>query len=664
MANRSGAREVTAACAGRQTTMSTNAYLYRRTGTYYFRWSIPLALRGRMPPGEPAELRVSLRTTRLDNARLGATRLLLAALEASQAILVSGQAIRYNDLVVAIRARARMSEGTSAPAATPLQPLAVIAGTVELQALKDAMARLDAQGARFFVSVPPRPAALWSDRPESDGSYHPELIERVEAFVDNACYLTREGVTAALAASENLLAIKSVFSELPGMWKGPQHAKQPYQVLFDAPLVVNLSALMVEASLGSTLPKAIAPSIQGASPSGIPAPVCDPIPLSKGLEMWLARNEAWSDATRANYTSYVQQFIDVVGKELSTTELTADHFTEFDDIVRNLPKTWRSLQTKSKKSLRKLAEEAKADKAIKKTSPKTLKEKAATIAQFFEFLEGQGYWHGRYGKKLFQGIKSTSKTRAFRKVFTNEELATLFTGAGLKAFEEARFALYVWGSILLLYTGARPGEVSQLRREDVIKDQDGTWYLRISTSDDEDEEGGKRLKTAASSRSVPLHPEVMALGFEGFLAHFQPGEPLFPEAMRHQQKVSRELGDWFNQKLLPSADLKEEGTVLYSLRHTVIERFKGNASLDYLACAYVGHSTDEDDQRANKVFADTYGRAHSPATLAAKLHPLLDFGIDWTPMKGVIKSEDARWKRERATLARKKRAASKTRAKT
>jgi hypothetical protein len=217
----------------------------------------------------------------------------------------------------------------------------------------------------------------------------------------------------------------------------------------------------------------------------------------------------------------------------------------------------------------------------------------------------------------------------------------------------------VWGSILLLYTGARPSEVSQLRREDVIKDDDGTWYLRIAASDEDDDDDAKRLKTESSSRSVPLHHEVMTLGLEDFLAHFKPNQPLFPEATRHRQKVSRELGDWFNKTLLPAAGLKEEGAVLYSLRHTVIERFKSDASVQFLACAYVGHSTDEDRQPANKVFADVYGRGHSPNTLATKLHPLLNFGIDWTPVKKLIAERDGHWEGERRKLARDKKAAAK-----
>lgn len=635
--------------------MSANAYLYRRSGTYYFRWTIPLACRARMPSPSPAELRISLRTTHPATARHRAARCWLAALETAEGFLVSARAIRYKDLVLEIRERAQMPTDP-AEQKPSLVSLGVIAGTVELQAVKDTMAHLDQLGAHFYVPIDHCGAALWRRRPDLDGSLRDELVERVEDFGDPSAQLPRASVIAALAANQNLLTLETVQSRLPGMWEGSDAAKRPFEVRLDAPLLVNLSAVLVDAALAKAVPR-VAPRKDSPTGEGVTGG-CDPILLSKGLEEWLMDNAGWSDATRSNYQSYVQQFIAIVG-DLQTTDLTADHFRDYDKISRALPKNWRSIHTKSGKTLRKIAEEPTTKGS--QTSPKTLKEKGATLRQFFAFLEGQGYWHGRYGKKLFEGVKAKKGSKKHRRVFTNAELQDLFTGSGFPVFEQAKFALYVWGSILLLYTGARPAEISQLRHEDVVKDQDGTWYLRISASEEDedviDDGDGKRLKTDASSRSVPLHPQVISLGFLSHVDQFKAGEPLFPEATRHAQKVSRELGDWANQKLLPATALKDDGAVLYSLRHTVIERFKCDATADYLACAYVGHGTDEDTRSPNKVFVETYGRAHSPATLAAKLHPLLDYGIDWTPFKPLIAGKVAQWGAERKKIARAKKSA-------
>lgn len=632
--------------------MSARAYVYRRNGTYYFRWSIPLTCRLRLAPGSPAELRLSLGTAQPALARHRAARHWLAAHDVCEAFLVAPQGFRYKDLLEAIRGRVRMTEQAdlATPPAGPVS-LGAIAGTVEVQALKDAMAELDRLNATFYVAIGRSAAGLWTTVEDADGRLLDELVERIEDFADPQARLTRATVTDALCAKDNRLVIKAVHSDLPGMWRGSRQAKRYLDIHLDHPATVNLSSVMVDASFATAAPPPpLKAHITAAATAG---PVCDPILLSKGLTKWIGDNVGWSKATKDNYGSYVQQFIDIVG-DMQTTDLTADHFRDYDEIVRKLPKNWRSIHTKTGKSLRKIADDTTAKKD--QLSPKTLKEKGATLKQYFDYLQGQGYWHGRYGGKLFQGVKAKKADKLQKKVFTNAELQDVFSGAGLPAFQKAKFALYVWGSVLLLYTGARPAEISQLRKGDVIKDTDGTWYLRISASDD-DEDGGKQLKTDASSRSVPLHPSILDLGFTDFADSFAADAPLFPEAMRHEQKVSREIGDWFNQKLLPATPYKAPGVSLYCLRHTVIERFKADATLDYLACAYTGHGTDEDNKRANKIFADVYGRAHAPATLASKLFPLLDFGIDWTSLKTVIQSKSKDWALQRKMIAKAKKTA-------
>jgi integrase len=66
-----------------------------------------------------------------------------------------------------------------------------------------------------------------------------------------------------------------------------------------------------------------------------------------------------------------------------------------------------------------------------------------------------------------------------------------------------------WAPWLCAYTGARPGEVTQLRVEDVQQHPAGFWFLRLTP------EAGA-IKTS-EARSVPLHPHLVEQGFLEFI---------------------------------------------------------------------------------------------------------------------------------------------------
>jgi len=63
----------------------------------------------------------------------------------------------------------------------------------------------------------------------------------------------------------------------------------------------------------------------------------------------------------------------------------------------------------------------------------------------------------------------------------------------------------------MLFSGARPNEIAQLLVTDLKRTPKGTWYLDL------DDEDGKALKTETSRRRVPLHPELIRLGFVAFV---------------------------------------------------------------------------------------------------------------------------------------------------
>ncbi len=628
--------------------MTARSYLYRRNGIYYFRWPIPLAYRQRMPPGSPVELRVSLRTSHPATARHLAARHWLAALDVSQHFLVSDASVSYNDLLTTIRRHPAM-DGKSMPASADddsLLSVGEVAGSTDLQKLKDTIAVLDSMGATFHVVVGNQPVEVWGRGYDEDGVPRPQIIEALSDFADDCASLNRDGIRLALAAEKNLFTIDEVHSDQPGL-KASGATNQYFQVVLSTPLTYNLNELRVASSFAQKA----ANNISFAKPTAQVATDCDAIHLSTAKASWLSQNSsenggAWKKATSSNYDSYVQQFIVIVGDK-RTTELQAQDFDEYERLMRILPANWYLTHKKTGKSPAQIALENSNKKSL---SAKTLKDKGSAVSLFFSHLKSKGYWHGRYGGALFSAVRTSKKQKA-RHVFSDDELTTLFSGTGVEVFRQAQFPLYAWGSVLLLFTGARPAEISQLQHQDVLQDDEGTWYLRLMQNDEGDEEVGagnnqvvaqKQFKTVSSERSIPIHPCVLELGFLNYVKNFKASERLFPEAFRHNQKASREIGDWFNGKLLKETGLKREGVVLYSLRHTVINRFKADATVDHYACAYTGHSTADDKAISNRVYREKYGRAFSPTTLAQNLHPLLDFPIDWSSMTELVKPTSPR----------------------
>lgn len=106
-----------------------------------------------------------------------------------------------------------------------------------------------------------------------------------------------------------------------------------------------------------------------------------------------------------------------------------------------------------------------------------------------------------------------------------------------------------WAPILAAFSGARISEITQLRKEDVRQEGD-RWIMRITPDAGSVKAGGYR--------DVPLHRQVIALGFGDFVNAANPG-PLFhgskdPENFAAAaQTISDELAKWLRDlKLVPA----------------------------------------------------------------------------------------------------------------
>jgi|GEM_PF-3177114 len=140
-----------------------------------------------------------------------------------------------------------------------------------------------------------------------------------------------------------------------------------------------------------------------------------------------------------------------------------------------------------------------------------------------------------------------------------------------------------WLPLLAAYTGARRGELVQLRKQDVKRDSDSDrYYLDIT-------EAAGSVKTSQSNRRVPIHAVLVDAGFLEFVNNSKDGQ-LF-------DVVPNRVTNWFRDlrtKLgIPLCDDRGNKKVFHSFRHTVITRLKAADVGDSLQKAVVGHEIDD-----------------------------------------------------------------------
>lgn len=147
-------------------------------------------------------------------------------------------------------------------------------------------------------------------------------------------------------------------------------------------------------------------------------------------------------------------------------------------------------------------------------------------------------------------------------------------GAGEAAF---------WVPIIGLLTGARLGEIAQLRIQDLRQDpESGIWFIDIGTT------GGRTTKTASSRRTVPLHHHLIALGlpeYRAWVASHSEG----PEASLWPDLAAPSFSKWFNRSL-EKAGIDEPGKVFHSFRHTFKDLARDAGIPEDMHDALTGHS--------------------------------------------------------------------------
>ncbi len=211
---------------------------------------------------------------------------------------------------------------------------------------------------------------------------------------------------------------------------------------------------------------------------------------------------------------------------------------------------------------------------------------------FFEWAMASGHYprgdNPASGHVSYSQREKRSRKKLGFKAYDRTQIQALFAPEALaKLSESAR-----WASLLGLYTGARASEVGQLLIKDVFE-EDGIPCVRIS-----DEGEHQKVKTEVSLRTVPLHPELLKMGFLDWVdGKRKAGDTrLFSAA---KATAVNGQGNWITKAF--SRHLAEVGKGwepakrgFHSLRKTFIQELQGAGVVSELRAQIVGHELDDE----------------------------------------------------------------------
>jgi integrase len=192
------------------------------------------------------------------------------------------------------------------------------------------------------------------------------------------------------------------------------------------------------------------------------------------------------------------------------------------------------------------------------------------------------------GRNPWDGLEIPFRTTNKRRPWTADELNTffnqdLYTAYKLPKNKKAGADAAYWIPLLGLYTGARVGELAQLRVIDV------EVFVASAVLSITDAGDGQTVKTAAGRRKVPIHPELIRLGFLDYVAAVQATSEvvLWPLLPIREGKPGGYFSQWFGEcrKALGLGRYPD----FHCMRHTVRTQLADAQIPEALIDTLIGH---------------------------------------------------------------------------
>ncbi|PCJ61497.1 MAG: hypothetical protein COA65_00615 [Rhodospirillaceae bacterium] len=343
------------------------------------------------------------------------------------------------------------------------------------------------------------------------------------------------------------------------------------------------------------------PLFDGVTSTGMPPlPGDEPEPkqltLENVIDKFCAMKEVqdWTSKTADENRRILGWFREQIGPTKNINDINIEDVREFRDTLFKLPKHFTKTVAFEGMGL---AEIAAAKPAGEKLGASTLQKYFGCVRWFLSWC---GDEYDIDTSKMLK-LKIGHKINSFdaREPFSHDQLKRLFkspqfTGHNSPSHRATPGSLLIkdgkfWIPLIGLYTGMRLGEIVQLLVTDVREEKD---VLHFDVNKGEGD-AKKTLKTKSSVRRIPIHPDLIRMGFMDHVALQRQKNPkgrVFSEIKTgkngdHSHNMSKYFG-----RYLKLVGVKTGKTTFHSFRHNFADALRNAEAEDSRIKALIGHA--------------------------------------------------------------------------
>lgn len=281
-----------------------------------------------------------------------------------------------------------------------------------------------------------------------------------------------------------------------------------------------------------------------------------------------ARSLRWSASTTKNYVIIFRVIEEVCGRDTALETIDHDFCIRVRDQLRLVPANYRKMPALADKPLAEVLRVS-DEMDLARISPATVNSHLNKLGAIIRYGRDQAWISGNPMADI--DVPDPVAPEDKRDAFTLAQLQTLFSASAWRDpdLEIAPRSSRYWAPLISLFSGARLTEICGQRVDEMMMEDEIAFF-------DFRHRPGDRAMKNGKSRRVPVHPELIRLGFWRFVEEAKTSgrEMLFPDVKRHQLgKWGDGTSKWFSRQIR-KLDLIGTNLSFHSLRHSFEDALK------------------------------------------------------------------------------------------